>query len=179
MREERQLGAGTIECVEGDITAQETDAIVNAANNHLWMGSGVAGAIRRAGGQEIEAEAIALGPIEPGEAVITGAGRLATRFVIHAAGMGQDLRTNADLIAAATRNSLLRAEERELASVSFPSIGTGVGGFPLDECAHLMVGEAAAFLRGSSHVRLIRFVLWGSEAYTAFAEALSNAEDKQ
>ena len=178
MSVERIVGRGTVECVEGDITAQETDAIVNAANNHLWMGSGVAGAIRRAGGQEIEAEAIALGPIEPGEAVVTGAGRLAARFVVHAAGMGQDLRTSADLVASSTRNSLLRAEEKELRSISFPSIGTGVGGFPLDECARLMIGEAAAFLRESRHVRLVRFVLWGGEAYSAFAEALHALQDE-
>jgi len=167
------LGNARIECVEGDITAQDTEAIVNAANNHLWMGSGVAGAIKRKGGQIIEDEAVRQGPIPAGEAVVTTGGALKARFVIHAAGMGQDLRTSADLIRSATRNSLLRAEERGMRSVAFPSIGTGVGGFPLDECAGIMIGEAVDHLAGTACIQLVRFVLWGAAAYTAFADELA------
>ena len=172
------IAGRTIECVEGDISAQDTDAIVNAANNHLWMGSGVAGAIKRAGGQVIEDEAVAQGPVQPGDAVVTTAGKLAARYVIHAAGMGQDLRTNADLIARTTRQSLLRAEENDITSVSFPSIGTGVGGFPLQDCAHVMIGEAANHMKSADSVERIRFVLWGQEAYDVFAPVLNEYGDE-
>src|SRR5213594_3069314 len=93
-----KVEAATLRVVEGDITAVDADAIANAANNHLWMGAGVAGALKRAGGDEIEREAVAKGPIEIGEAVATGAGRLRAQYVIHGAVMGQDLRTDADLV---------------------------------------------------------------------------------
>src|SRR5436189_5284812 len=101
-----------VDVVEGDIAALAVDAIANAANNHLWMGAGVAGAIKRAGGEEIEREAVARGPIEVGDAVATGAGRLPARYVIHGAVMGQDLRTDAALIRRATRPCLEVADER-------------------------------------------------------------------
>lgn len=172
MAESIRVGTRTVECVEGDITAQDTDAIVNAANDHLWMGGGVAGAIKRAGGPVIEDEAVRQGPIPVGEAIVTSGGRLRARYVIHAAGMGQDLRTNAEHIRNATRNSLLRAKEKGMKSVSFPSIGTGVGGFPLDECANLMIGEAIEHLKGETSVELVRFVLWGKEACDVFADTL-------
>jgi O-acetyl-ADP-ribose deacetylase (regulator of RNase III) len=116
---------------QGDITRVKADALVNAANNHLWMGGGVAGALKREGGPEVEAEALAKGPIPVGEAAVTTAGRLPARYVIHAAVMGQDLRTDADKIQRATRNSLLRADEIGIKTVAFPALGTGVGGFPL------------------------------------------------
>src|SRR6266508_6613646 len=128
-----------LEVVEGDITALEIDAIANAANNHLWMGAGVAGAIKRAGGEEIEREAVAKGPIEVGDAVATGAGHLQARWVIHAAVMGQDLVTGADAIRRATRRTLEVSDELGAESVALPAFGTGVGGFPLDECAGIMV----------------------------------------
>ncbi len=169
-----------IECVEGDIAVQKTDAVVNAANSELWMGSGVAGAIKRTGGQEIQDEAVAKGPIAVGEAVVTGAGELAARYVIHAAGMGSDLRTSAELIELSTRNSLARAEELGIESISFPSIGTGVGGFPLDECARIMIDQTEQHAKSGSAVKLIRFVLFGSEAYSAFAQELrSRASTEQ
>src|SRR5437660_1465271 len=123
------------EVVEGDITKLEVDAIANAANDRLWMGVGVAGAIKRAGGEEIEREAVAQGPIAVGEAVATGAGRLAARYVIHGAVMGQDLRTDADTIRRTTQSCLRVANELGLESLALPAFGTGVGGFPVDECA--------------------------------------------
>src|SRR3954470_17757042 len=100
-----------LEVREGDIAAVETDAVANAANDALWMGAGVAGALKRAGGDEIEREAMAQGPIELGSAVATAAGRLPARWVIHGAVMGQDLRTNADLVRRATRSCLELADE--------------------------------------------------------------------
>jgi O-acetyl-ADP-ribose deacetylase (regulator of RNase III) len=95
----------TLEILEGDLAAQEVEAVVNAANSHFWMGAGVAGALKARGGPEIETEAMALGPVEPGGCVITSGGRLSARHVIHAAVMGQDLTTSAAFIDLATRNS--------------------------------------------------------------------------
>jgi O-acetyl-ADP-ribose deacetylase (regulator of RNase III) len=106
----------TIEIEDGDIAAQTTDAVVNAANNEFWMGSGVAGALKARGGRSIEEEAMAQGPVQPGECVITSGGRLPARYVIHAAVMGQDLQTSTAIIDRATRNSVALAEARQLAS---------------------------------------------------------------
>lgn len=162
-----------IRLVEGDITEQKVDAIVNAANNNLWMGSGVAGAIKQRGGQEIEDEAVAKGPIPIGEAAVTGAGRLEAKYVIHAAGMGLDLSTSAERIRNSTRNSLIRAVELGLTSIAIPSIGTGVGGFPMGECADIMLREAKDILNSPDcTLREIVFVLWGEKAFNVFAEAL-------
>ncbi len=159
-----------LEVVEGDITALEVDAIANAANNHLWMGAGVAGAIKRAGGEEIEYEAVAKGPIEVGDAVATGAGRLRARHVIHGAVMGQDLRTNADLVARTTRRCLEVADELGCESLALPAFGTGVGGFPLDECARIMVAETRAHEARS--LRRVVFAVFGAEAERVFSAVL-------
>jgi O-acetyl-ADP-ribose deacetylase (regulator of RNase III) len=159
-----------LEVVEGDITALAVDAITNAANNHLWMGAGVAGAIKRAGGEEIEREAVAMGPIEVGDAVATGAGRLQARWVIHAAVMGQDLVTSADLIDRATRRALEIADELEAGSIALPAFGTGVGGFPLGECARIMVAAARAF--DARSVTRVVFAVYGEDAAAAFRSAL-------
>ncbi len=163
-----QIGQGPITIVQGDITEQATDAIVNAANNHLWMGAGVAGAIKRKGGVLIEQEAVAQGPVEVGHAVMTSAGALKAKYVIHAAVMGQDLRTNADFIKRATRSSLELAESKALSSISFPALGTGVGGFSFHHCARLMLNESIEFLIKAKHVKEIRFVLFDAEAREIF-----------
>ena len=157
--------------VEGDITELDVDAIANAANDQLWMGMGVAGAIKRAGGEEIEREAMALGPIEVGDAVATGAGRLPARYVIHGAVMGQDLRTTAELVRRTTRRCLEVADELGVRSLALPAFGTGVGGFDLGECARIMVAEARAF-EPRTLERLV-FAVFGSEAREAFESALS------
>jgi O-acetyl-ADP-ribose deacetylase (regulator of RNase III) len=158
-----------IRFVQGDIAQQEADAIVNAANNHLWMGAGVAGAIKRAGGREIEAEAVAKGPIPVGEAVATGAGRLKARYVIHAAVMGQDLRTDADKIRRSTQATLRRADELGLKSIAFPALGTGVGGFSMDECARVMLDAVEAHAAaGTTSLEQVVFVLYDTSAYQAF-----------
>jgi O-acetyl-ADP-ribose deacetylase (regulator of RNase III) len=160
-----------LEVVEGNIAALEVDAIANAANNHLWMGAGVAGAIKGAGGEEIEREAVAKGPIEIGDAVATGAGRLAARNVIHGAVMGQDLRTDADKIARTTRRVLEVADELGAGSLALPAFGTGVGGFPLEECAAIMVGKVRSY-EPSSLERVV-FAVYGDEAERAFRAALA------
>ena len=160
-----------LEVVEGDITALEVDAIANAANDALWMGAGVAGAIKRAGGEGIEREATAKGPIEVGDAVATGAGRLRARWIVHGAVMGQDLTTDADTIARTTRRCLEVADELGARSLALPAFGTGVGGFPLEECAQIMVAVASAY-EGRALER-VAFAVFGGEAARAFELALA------
>ena len=164
-----------LEVFEGDIAQLDVDAIANAANNRLWMGAGVAGAIKRAGGEEIEREAIALGPIEVGEAVATGAGRLKARHVIHGAVMGQDFRTNADLVGRTTRRCLEVADELGARSLALPAFGTGVGALPLQECARVMVAEARSFEPRS--LERIVFAVFGGEAEETFVDVIRAALD--
>jgi O-acetyl-ADP-ribose deacetylase (regulator of RNase III) len=159
-----------LQVVEGDIAALEVDAVANAANDHLWMGAGVAGALKRAGGDEIEREAVALGPVEVGTAVATGAGSLPANYVIHGAVMGQDLRTSADLVRRTTKSCLELADELGLGSLALPAFGTGVGGFPLEECAEIMVGEARVYEPRS--LERVVFAVYGDEARRAFEDAL-------
>ena len=159
-----------LDVVDGDITQLEVDAIANAANDHLWMGAGVAGAIKRAGGDEIEREAVAQGPIAAGDAVATGAGKLPARYVIHGAVMGQDLRTDADLIRRTTARCLEVADELGLESIALPAFGTGVGGFPLDDCARIMV--AAVREHNPRTLRRVVFAVFGGPAHEAFERAL-------
>jgi len=163
--------------VLADITEQASDAVVNAANNYLWMGAGVAGAIKAKGGVEIELEAMRLGPIEPGQAVTTTAGRLRARYCIHAAAMGQDLVTSAELIARAARSALAEAERLELDSVAFPALGTGVGGFPADACARLMIAAALSHSRDHAKPGSVSFVLRDEPAFRSFVEALKSIPD--
>jgi O-acetyl-ADP-ribose deacetylase (regulator of RNase III) len=160
-----------LEVLEGDITQVAVDAIANAANNHLWMGAGVAGAIKRAGGEEIEREAVAKGPIDVGDAVATGAGRLRARYVIHGAVMGQDLRTNDELVSRTTARCLEVADELGVESLALPAFGTGVGGFPLEQCARLMVRVATAFEPRA--LRRVVFAVYGPEAERAFEDAVA------
>jgi O-acetyl-ADP-ribose deacetylase len=159
-----------LEVVEGDIATLDVDAVANAANDHLWMGAGVAGALKRAGGEEIEREATAKGPIAVGEAVATGAGRLPARWVIHGAVMGQDLRTNADLVERTTESVLRVAEDLGAESLALPAFGTGVGGFPLDDCARLMV--RAAREHEPRTLRRVVFAVFGDGPRRAFEQAL-------
>jgi O-acetyl-ADP-ribose deacetylase (regulator of RNase III) len=161
-----------LEVRDGDIAAVAADAVANAANNHLWMGAGVAGALKRAGGEEIEREAMAQGPIELGTAVATTAGRLSARWVIHGAAMGQDLRTNSKLVGRTTHSCLELADELSCRSLALPAFGTGVGGFPLAECARIMVEEARSFEPRT--LELVVFAVFGRDAYDAFSSALSS-----
>ena len=165
-----------IKVMQGDITESDADAVVNAANNHLWMGAGVAGAIKRKGGDIIEREAVSKGPIPVGEAVATTAGSLPNKYVIHAAAMGQDLATDEVKIAAATKNALLRAEELNLESIDFPALGTGVGGFPIEEAAIIMIDAAKDFLAASKSVQQVGFVLFDSGSYKAFTAEMGTAQ---
>lgn len=165
---EIQINNRKISIVQGDIAEQETDAIVNAANNQLWMGSGVAGAIKSAGGEEIETEAIEKGPINVGESVLTSGGKLKANYVVHAAGMGQDLKTNVTYISNATQSALKVADEANIKSVSFPAIGTGVGGVEVHQCASAMLNQTIEFLQSAQSLQEVRFVLFDEETTEAF-----------
>ena len=167
-----RVGRATVGLVQGDITDQDVDAIVNAANDCLWMGAGVAGAIKRKGGVTIEQEAVAQGPIPVGEAVITTAGALKASYVIHAAGMGQDLKTDPEKVAAATRNSLLRAEEKNVQTLAFPAIGAGVGGLSVHICAKTMIDAVIEHLLGSDRFERVLFVLFDGPTHGAFSDYL-------
>jgi O-acetyl-ADP-ribose deacetylase len=134
------------------------------------MGAGVAGAIKRAGGEEIEREAMALAPIAVGQAVATGAGNLKARHVIHAAVMGQDLQTSAEVVSQATRRTLEVADELGAHSLAMPAFGTGVGGLPIERCAELMVTEARAF--EPDNLERVVFAVFGHDAEQAFRHAV-------
>ncbi len=149
-----------IRVVEGDISTFEGDAVVNAANNHLRMGAGVAGALLARGGWSIQEECDAIvrreGPIEVGEARLTGGGKLHARFVIHAAAMG-DEPASADSIRRATRGALEIARENQLTSIAFPVLGSGVAGFPLETAARVMVEEFRTIGSGTSLEEVVMY----------------------
>ena len=159
-----------IHIVQGDLTEQDVDAIVNAANNDLQLGGGVAGAIRRKGGPAIQEECDRIGSIPLGEAAITTGGRLKARYVIHAASMSLGEATTEQNLRLATRNSLLRAKEKGLKSIAFPAVGTGIAGFPMRRCAEVMLEEAAAHLKSPTSLEDVRFVLYDRPAYETFRE---------
>ena len=158
-----------VKIVKSDITELQVDAIVNAANNVLVMGGGVAGAIKKKGGQSIEDEAVKKGPVAVGEAVVTGAGRLPCKFVIHAATMGMDFKTDEIAIRSSCRQALAAAEGLKVKSVAFPALGCGIGGFPLLASAKIMAQEVYRHLREEeSGLSEIVFCLYDREAFDIF-----------
>lgn len=176
MAETLTVGSTRIEIARGDITREETDAIVNAANSSLMGGGGVDGAIHRAGGAAILEECKEIvrrqGRLPPGRACITTAGRMKARYVIHTVGpIYSGSPADAETLASCYRESLRLADERGLSSVSFPAISTGAYGYPMDEAARVALGTVAEYARGRTGVRLVRFVLFGESAFEAFARA--------
>jgi O-acetyl-ADP-ribose deacetylase (regulator of RNase III) len=174
----RTFGAVTIECVMGDITSQDdVEGVVNAANAQLEPGGGVAGAIHRAAGPGLAEEARPLGPIEPGEAVITGAHALPNRYVIHTLGpvYGRD-RPEAELLAGCYRNSLVLAEENGIESIAFPAISTGIFGYPMEEAAGVALGTVQVEAGSLEHLRLVRFVLHSTSDLEVHEAVLSELE---
>ena len=161
---------------QGDLTEADVDAIVNAANNDLMLGGGVAGAIRIKGGPAIQKECDKIGPIALGEAAITGAGRLRARHVIHAASMRLGESTSEVNLRAATRNSLKRADENSLKTIAFPAIGTGIAGFPIERCAQVMLEEVRAHLEGPTTLERIDFVLFDHRSLEVFEQALAEMQ---
>src|SRR3974390_330402 len=150
-----------IEILQGDLTEMDVDAIVNAANNDLILGAGVAGAIDLKGGIEIQKECDEIGSIPVGYAAITGAGNLKARHVIHAASMSlAGIRTTAKSLRTSTAHSLRLANAHHLKTVAFPAVGTGVSGFPMKECAEIMLTEALQHLKGQTSLEKIYFVLF-------------------
>ena len=175
--EQRRINSISLEIVRGDITKEETDAIVNAANSRLAGGGGVDGAIHRAGGPAIMAECDRIGGCPTGRAVITTAGNLAAKKVIHTVGPiyrggGQ---MEAQLLKNAYWSSLDLARENELTSVAFPAISTGVYGYPLDEAAEIAIGTAVEYAGTFDQPGLIRFILFDQIAYNTFSLALKSS----
>ena len=171
---EVRVGKAHIKVVLGDITEQDTEAITNAANDHLWMGTGVAGAIKSKGGETIELEAMKQGPIPIGSAVVTSAGKLPQRYVVHAAVMGQRLEATEDSIRDATRSTILLCEEKRISSVSLPAFGTGVGRFPAARCAEIMVDACIDTLLNTKNISEVRLVLFDKPTYDKFVSTLES-----
>ena len=165
------MSATRVVIITGDLVDQEVDAIVNAANNDLQLGGGVAGAIRRAGGPSIQDECDAHGPVRVGEAAITGAGRLRARFVIHAASMSLGGRTTRGALRSSMDHVFRLARQNDVMSIAVPAVGTGIAGFPLDECARVMAESLSAALSEGWPPHEVRFVLFGEEAKTPFEAA--------
>ena len=154
--------------LQGDLTEMDVDAIVNAANNDLQLGGGVAGAIRRKGGNEIQRECNAIGSIPVGGAAITSGGRLKARYVIHAASMQLGGLTTAAALRASTAHSLKIAAQNNCKTIAFPAVGTGIAGFPLDACAEIMLAEVLKHFQGSTSLEQIYFVLFDESALRIF-----------
>lgn len=157
---------------QGDLTEMDTDAIVNAANNDLQLGGGLAGVIRRKAGEAVQRECNDIGTIPVGGAAITSAGKLKARHIIHAASMQLGGLTTGHALRASTAHSLRIASEKGLRTVAFPAIGTGIGGFPLSECAAIMLQEAVEHLKRPTALEKIYFVLFDKTSLSAFEKAL-------
>jgi O-acetyl-ADP-ribose deacetylase len=162
------MPAPRIVIVSGDLVEQDVDAIVNAANNDLVLGAGVAGAIRMRGGAAIQQECDAHGPVRIGEAAITGAGKLPVRHVIHAASMGLGGRTSKQSLRSSMDHVFRLAREQSVRTIAIPAVGTGVGGFAMDECARVMAASLRGALSGGWSPDEVRFVLFGDAAKQAF-----------
>jgi len=174
----KDIGHGTLEIVQADITTLEVDAIVNAANKYLAHGGGVALAIARRGGPSIQVESTALigksGPLRTGAAVITSGGQLSAKFVIHTVGpiWGEQPEEESDqLLCKAVRNCLALANEKALKSIAFPAISTGIYGFPIKRAAPLMLKEAASYLAGTTSLKHVKFCLYDEESRRVFDRA--------
>lgn len=163
---------------QGDLTETDVDAIVNAANNDLHLGGGVAGAIRRKGGDEIQRECDAIGSIPLGGAAITSGGRLKARHVIHAASMELGGRTSAADLRSSTAHSLRIASEHNLETIAFPAVGTGIARFPIRECAQIMLSEAMKHLQGETSLKKIFFVLFDADSLKIFQETWKDLSKK-
>jgi O-acetyl-ADP-ribose deacetylase (regulator of RNase III) len=177
----KAFGGATMEIVQGDITALAVEAIVNAANGYLQHGGGVAAAISRKGGPAIQRESDAListhGTLKIGQALITGGGKLAARFVIHTVGPVWSRYDPAEadrLLCAAVRSSLALAEEKGLKSIAFPAISTGIYGFPMERAAPLLLQEAKRRLEGETGLERLLFCLYDDASYRVFESAFAD-----
>lgn len=163
-----------LELIQGDITEQTTDAIVNAANTLLQMGGGVAGAIRRRGGPTIQQECNKIGSINVGEAVITTGGNLPAKYVIHAVGPIHGAEHEDEKLKDSTLNSLILADKNHLKSITFPAISTGIFGFPKDRCATIMISTTIAYLEGPTDLERVVFCLYDKKTLGIFERNLQS-----
>jgi O-acetyl-ADP-ribose deacetylase (regulator of RNase III) len=169
---DRKINNTVIELVEGDITGLSNDAIVNAANERLVLGGGVAGAISRKGGPSIQAECDKIGSCPAGQAAITTGGNLKAKYVIHAVGPRMGEGDEDEKLRSATLSSLKLADEKELKTIAFPAISTGIFGYPLDKCAEIMLTATAKYLKGKTGLQKVVFCLFDDDAYDFFANEL-------
>ena len=165
-----RLGQLEIIIGKGDITDSDCQAIVNAANNQLVMGGGVAGMIKRKGGREIETEAVSKGPVKVGESVLTKAGKLKAGYVIHAVTMAMDFKTDEEIIREATYSALLCAQENKITSIAFCALGCGVGGFSYHEASKIMAQEVFRYVREIKNpvLKRVEFILYSDDAHKIF-----------
>jgi O-acetyl-ADP-ribose deacetylase (regulator of RNase III) len=173
----RQIGGAVLELIEGDITELEIDGIVNAANERLAHGGGVAGVISRRGGPTIQRESNERvrkhGRVRTGSAAITSGGKLKARYVIHAVGPVYDgTPRSAELLGSAVRAALQMADEHGLQSIALPAVSTGIFGYPMGEAAQVMLSAAIAYLRGTTKLERVVFCLYGRAAFEVFAREL-------
>ncbi|MBL7215039.1 MAG: macro domain-containing protein [Phycisphaerae bacterium] len=169
---ETKVNQTFLELVRGDITDQQVDAIVNAANSQLILGGGVAGAIRRKGGVVIQDECNAKAPIEVGQAVLTTGGNLKATYVIHAVGPRMGAGDEDRKLRHATLNTLRVADKHQFASLAFCAISTGIFGYPMDRCAKIMLKDTIDYLKGSTGLKKVVFCLYNQAAYAVFAREL-------
>lgn len=165
--------------MQSDLTEMDVDAIVNAANNDLQLGGGVAGAIRRKGGAKIQRECDAIGSIPVGGAAITSGGQLKAKHVIHAASMSLGSNTTSQSLRASTAHSLGIAAQNHFKTIAFPAVGTGIAGFPMRDCAEIMLAEALKHLRGPTSLEKIFFVLFDADSLAIFQRAWKDIKNKE
>ena len=172
--EKKEVGQAVIEVNHGDITEMDTDAIVNAANAQLILGAGVAGAIKKKGGDRIQEECDAIGGTFVGGAVITTGGNLKARHVIHAVGPRMGEGKEDEKLKNATLNSLKVADDNNLTSITFPAVSTGIFGFPKERCAEIMLGTVIDYLKGNTAIKRVVFCLHGESSYDIFSGTLKS-----
>jgi O-acetyl-ADP-ribose deacetylase (regulator of RNase III) len=163
---------------QGDLTELNVDAIVNAANNDLQLGGGLAGVIRRKGGESIQQECNEIGSIPQGGSAITSGGKLKARHIIHAASMELGGQTTARALRGSTAHALRIASEKGLRTIALPAVGTGIGGFPISECAEIMLHEAVKHLQRPSTLEQIRFVLFDAASLAAFEKVMREMKER-
>jgi O-acetyl-ADP-ribose deacetylase (regulator of RNase III) len=176
---EKRVGSVLVKTYIGDITNLSVDAIANAANSDLWMGAGVAGAIKSKGGKVIEDEALSKGPIRPGEAVLTSAGLLSSKYVIHCAGMPPGGRATYKNVLSSVQAALSIASVHNLRSLAFPAIGAGVGGLSVEQSTKAIVEGISHFARNPSPVEQIILVGLNKHVSDCFSDAINENEESE
>ncbi len=168
-----------LKLIEGNLASIDSEAIVNAANKSLILGGGVAGAIRSFGGPSIQEECNSIGPIEVGEAVITGAGKLKAKYVIHAAGPVYGEGNEDEKLKRATLNSLEIAEKKKIKSIAFPAISTGIFRFPIKRCSEIMIKTCIDFLKKHEYPKEIILCLYGEKSFSVFESTFDSIENEK